>query len=66
MITTIRFNAFDRNSNASFSETVRVQSSDEIMEREKEFEGRVPFKKFYFDHEFVDGDEKVFDRLEAK
>jgi hypothetical protein len=64
--TTVRFNAFDRHSNTSFSETVYASSVDELLDLEQDFDKKVPFSRFYFDHEFVDGDENIFNQFEKK
>jgi hypothetical protein len=55
----IRLNAFDKDSSANFSKTIEISSLTDFMEQETTFDGEIPFSRFYFDHEFLDGDEDL-------
>jgi hypothetical protein len=59
----IRLNAFDKDSSANYSKTIEVSGLTDFTEQETTFAGEVPFSRFYFDHEFLDGDEGLFNQL---
>lgn len=65
-MTIIKFNAFDRDSSATFSERAEVDGLFDAVAQHKEFEKRVPFMRFYFEPEFIEGDESLFNDLEAE
>ena len=61
----IKLCAFSKDSSAYFCQTEEVFTKVQLIEREAAFEQTIPFGRFYFDHEFVEGlypdDEQVFD-----
>lgn len=66
----IRFNAFDRNSSASFSETAVLHSIKQFAKASAEFDGRVPFPRYYRESEILEGEtparEKELERLDEE
>lgn len=62
-MTRVKLNALDKDSSGSFSEFAEGNTVEELQKAEKDFESRVPFSRFYFDHEFEEGDEDVFEEF---
>ncbi len=61
--TTIRLNAFHKDSSASYSKTIRVSYVADFLNNLSEFENEVPFSRWFDDHEYVDGDETLIDKI---
>jgi hypothetical protein len=61
METVIKLNALDKNSSGSFSRTIKVETVEDFQREEREFEQDIPFSRYYFDHEFLSGDENLID-----
>lgn len=59
----VRLNAFDKNGSGSFSETIFVTSVTDFRKQEKDFFKRVPFHRFYTEHEVTNSES---DKLEKK
>jgi hypothetical protein len=55
MAVRVKLNALDKNSSASHSKFIEVESVADFLKQEKQFEDHeVPFTRFYFDHEVDD------------
>lgn len=55
----VRLNAFSKDTSGSHSETVEVSSLDSFKELEKLFDNKVPFSRFYCEHEILEGDDAL-------
>ena len=51
-----RLNAFDKDSSASYSESIEANTLKTFQKAVKTFEAIVPFSRFYTEHEVTDGD----------
>ena len=59
MKTVIKLNALDKDSSGAFSSMIEVNSVEDFRKAEQEFEGKVPFSRFYYDHEYLRGNEAL-------
>lgn len=60
----IRLNAFDKDSSESHSRTIEVDSVQDFLNQRERFDKDVPFSRFYFDNEVLDGDDELITELE--
>lgn len=61
----IRLAAFDKDSSGSHTLIIEATSLEDFKKQEAAFDAQVPFSRFYFDHEMLDGDEDLLDTIEA-
>lgn len=61
----IRLAAFDKDSSGSHTRTIEATSLEDFKKQEAAFDAQVPFSRFYFDHEMLDGDEDLLDTIET-
>lgn len=47
----VRLNAFHKDSSASYSKPVKVNSREDLEEKMKDFDAEVPFSRWYYEHE---------------
>ena len=59
-MTKVKLNALDKDGSGAFSEIVRGNNLEQLKAAEKDFETRIPFSRYYFDHEFEEGDVKLY------
>lgn len=59
----VGLNAFDRDSSASFSELVVVNSKEELRKATDDFVEKVPFLRWYPDHTNESGEDALSDWL---
>jgi thiamine phosphate synthase YjbQ (UPF0047 family) len=52
----VRLNAFHKDSSASYSKTVEVNSQEELAKEMTAFDSEVPFSRWYYEHEAADDD----------
>jgi hypothetical protein len=51
----VDFIACDRDSGGVFTKTVTVTTHDELEDAWKEFDGSVPFRRWYSDNQLIEG-----------
>jgi len=60
----VKFNALHKDSSACYSEVAEVETKEQYLAAEKEFCARIPFTRFYTDHENESGEPELNDWIE--